>query len=1589
MPFDNLRDFKLSGPALPEPFVRLQLEDVLKKKKLLPAAKDVKAGWDIYRRHLRRLGEVGGSRRVKNHVLEPLVELLGYATIEQAQEVETREGPEDGGFVMKTANGSSLLRCWTAGVNTDLDAPTRRGRAFRFSLQNIALRVLWKQGERAGLITDGDELRLIIVNPSGRESFITFDLTRSGWRGAYTPPDSFRLFLALASPEGIAFIPDLTEQARLAQAEVTKTLRDQARNAITDFLQGVLQHYENKDVVSSFPIRYAKKHHRSGNIDYAEIADPAALANELWREGLVIVYRLLFILKLESSPDPARAFSFASTSLWRNTYSPNTALSSWVKVVLDERKDTGTLMEDGLRALFRLFVRGLKSSELHVSPLGGQLFGPDTTPLLDQLKWGEQSVALLLQHLLWTPETKKSPRMRVHYGYLDVEDLGRVYEALLEREPGIATERMCRLKRDKLEVVVPYAQGEAYRTATTKSKVEWVEEIPAGRFYLRVGLGRKSSGSYYTPDAFVKFLVQETLGPLSTERSPLADPHPAALLTIKVLDPAMGSGHFLVEACRFLGERLYEACRRCDELALALQAAADAKEEGKRIEDRAVLKELDQKLLDLSPDELRARADELYRRVEILPDPNDELLQYLPSRSVEGGETSGVSVWKARALCRRLVAVHCLYGVDKNPLAVELAKLVLWLESYSEGYPLTFLDHRLIQGDSLTGPFFKHLTTHPISGEPFDGLWSSRLEKALVERLDLGLREVGGLEASVGKDVADLDQKELAKQRLDALLLDLQRLAAAWSGAVMLGKDHAPDMDAVYEAAVDLIAGGNSLSDLYGAYPLLREIVETGREGVAYDLRFPEVFWRGGKLENRTGFDVVIGNPPWDKIRVEYKSIYSSFNPAILEADLHSEWSRVAERIQVENEEVGCMIAFHESEVGKYKNLIKRIYAAVGSGGDPDLYQMFVVRSLSVFHQRGSTGLITGGGVAKNPADTWLRLLLGKQASILRVFHFVNSAFAFPDLPPVVEFALLHLSRGFGSASQTIWMDLVSEHVLLEQKTPDQVAGLVPRSILLEWSGEETSAKDDEPSSVKAFLEQSCIKLGTEMHKSGLAHLSSNAPQDLVGEDLRQPSFSDSLQSRSLIPTYASLSFIAYDDLPLGGSGKRAKAIHSVVSGHEEKISRFIRSCRYFRLTLRDTCGSTKTNSRSVTAVVLRPGFITWNTCQIERTPEKRTNARMLSALATLNSFPVDYRVRQIVGVHVNPSILSKVAAPEIEGECISFLAHSALRLSCNHAGYEPLWREQLCYTPELEDTWREERPPFTWPVLEGDDARWKVRAAIDAVVAQAYGLTREQYEHILNSFSHKSYPAAKAMCLAAWDELHALGLDAFTKKHDPYHDIPLNEALPKPVINLPGLADLDGAEDDDIELADDDLFADDEDAEDQDAEEESRPTKKKPKPTPAKVVGVSNDWWVELIEVPAETLVRVTEPDLVEAAFDLGSEPEPAFGIRLLGDGRLQSGDPEKDTLVGLKTSDRTLGAKSLESIASTLHRAIGMEELPLDDRIEYRAGSRVHVVRVSKGGKVCAWKVPDGAWPKKYQDTIASLARALKAEAQKDRKE
>jgi len=222
-----------------------------------------------------------------------------------------------------------------------------------------------------------------------------------------------------------------------------------------------------------------------------------------------------------------------------------------------------------------------------------------------------------------------------------------------------------------------------------------------------------------------------------------------------------------------------------------------------------------------------------------------------------------------------------------------------------------------------------------------------------------------------------------------------------------------------------------------------------------------------------------------------------------------------------------------------------------------------------------------------------------------------------------------------------------------------------------------------------------------------------------------------------------------------------------------------LRAAKYYRLAFRDVASST--NERTSIFCLLSPPCIVGNTAPCEKRPELRATHKALFMMGILNSFSFDWIIRQKTTSHLNLFLLESCPLPTVKTEYIRFLSHSALRLSCNHSGYASLWKEQV------GETWREYRQAaFTWPVLVNEEARWEVKTAIDSIVADAYGLTRDQYEHILSSFSHSSYSRAPQLCLTKYDEVKGIGIGAFCKKHDPYWDIPLNEGLPLAIIEYP-----------------------------------------------------------------------------------------------------------------------------------------------------------------------------------------------------------
>jgi hypothetical protein len=1157
----DLSDCRFTGPALPLPF--LQSPDAPR------AAIGLDGAWDSLRARLR-------ATRGRMAVTMPVLQALGYDRPKRQTSVLTRDGREDGGWLATSSSGASL-RVWTPKSDVPFEHSGRDG------IRASALRVLAASGESTGLLLNGSALLLLLSDQARIDSFVLVDL--SLWRDAPVLPDSLRLLSGLMSAAALPRLPEILETARLHQARTTKSLRHQAKAAICGFINALPD--------------------RSG-LD----------AGALWHQTLILVYRLLFILKLESAPAEDVTFSFAATSLWRSTLSPNRALAPLVRRNLDQRHETGHMLESGLRLLFTAFQDGLTCPELCITPLGGALFSRNAMPVLESLSWGDRAVAVLLDNLIWTT-TADEQRARVHYGSLGVEELGSIYETLLEQEPAIADEPMRYEQIGKATVAVP-------TTADTAT-------ITLGQFFLQGGDGRKASGAFYTPPEFVRFMVRQTLAPMIAELSPVDDPHPARLLAMKIVDPAMGSGHFLVEACRYMADALLDASRSAD--ALGLQD-----------------------------------------RITALPDQDATLLAYLPSR--------GWSEDRAKAICRRMVAVHCLFGCDKNPLAVELAKVSLWLESYAEGLPLTFVDHRLVHGDALTGPFGAMLTTLPVTGGPLDPLLAAGVADRLTAAMAKGQHLVRDLGASIGRDLADIDGKERVKARLDSVLDPLRRLARAWAGAAMR-RDK--DADDIWLDLARYVAEN-------GAWPARTPpgadaLLDAGHDALPWDLTFPEA---------ANGFSVVLGNPPWDVVLPNTTDFVARYHPRVKATKTQAQRATLQNSI-LADETVTTAFDRYRETFDRLKRVVPRLYphqrvgsAAKASGGSLDLYRLFAERAHQLLAPDGAIGLLLPSSFHASEGAAGVRRLYLDQTAIECCLSFENRRRVF-DIDSRFKFAIVIARRpgptrtmqcGFylnriEDAARTIPYD----RDLLERTGGKHLTPLELRSIDDLRVAERMF---DHPARFGAWCANRHIQFGCDLHMT--ADAVCFQPAGHARLTLHEgKTFHQYTHQWTTAPRYSVDPAILRPAL--------ADAVTSE------------------RLCFRDIARAT--DDRTMIACMMPPGNVLGHTATVEKTPRTRSLDDALTLCAVLNSFSFDWLVRQKASTHLSLYMLDGLPMPSLSKADCRILADATRRLS-------------RAKSPQL-------------------------RAHVDAIVARAYGLSCDEYTHVLHSFGHRSWPDAIALCLDAY----------------------------------------------------------------------------------------------------------------------------------------------------------------------------------------------------------------------------------------------
>jgi hypothetical protein len=948
-------------------------------------------------RHAHR--ELRGSRqaRVTRRVLlDPLAELLGWR-VGEPEAIQTSLGEEGGSqplFLIGSARAAARVLAIPAEASLDLPP---EGLHRRFAPAHSLVRVLEQEGLTWGILLNAYELRVVRRNEGFVSSYLAFSLLdlAADVPGAR---DAWRLLWGLLRGEAWQPAPALLDEVvrlgREHQQEVGGILGSQVPAAVERLLQGALAHPANQETLAPF---------------LTSPANRRALLEHLHGGALNYLYRILFVLYAE-----ARGLLPLDMPAYRDGYALSGA-RGLVRRVMDRATDprvnpeaASGFYEFSLRALFRLLRDGADlGPEGRIPAYGGGLFHPHREadsefPELDDLRLGDQTVAHVLEAL--THVQTKRGKVTLSYRELDVEQLGSLYEGLLERTVDYVEQPLWRIRLDGDVVLVTDAQladlrkrrGEVGAAApepeeddaeddADESPSDEEEEagdepvstgkkkpirrldttpIPAGTVVLRPGLGRKQSGSYYTNRAFVEYLVRRAVDPLAEDK------RPEEILKLAVCDPAMGSGHFLVGACRRLAEHLLSAYR------------ARYAEEKVRAE---------------------AAGREPYVH-ELLVDAGI----HAEVARVWGNEPAEMSA------CRRLIAFYCLYGVDKNPLAVELARVSLWLATAASDHPLTFLNHRLLPGDSLLGitvddllrGFYRKKLKKALTGDdPPQGelpFYFTRVE--LDARLHISfsyLHEIERLETEQPGDFEDQQHAWFTMRQALAEFRDAHSLR--------IGRAFLEDTD----PAADPLLANRWMQEIQEQRHVSQETRTAAATAIAkgievrafcWELAFPELFFepepegQGIRRRERPGFDAMVGNPPWDRIEPKRKEFFSRYDPAIRDYQGQKLRRRIGE-IAPSGSEAAGLLADYESLLNSCAVLLTRggvfeHQVAEVNGektiGKPDLFKFFLERFYQLVRKGGRVSVLMPAGVYALEGVTGLRRLLFSQIRIEAVYSFEN-----------------------------------------------------------------------------------------------------------------------------------------------------------------------------------------------------------------------------------------------------------------------------------------------------------------------------------------------------------------------------------------------------------------------------------------------------------------------------------------------------------------------------------------------------------------------------------------------------------------------
>ncbi|MBF0408970.1 MAG: N-6 DNA methylase [Candidatus Riflebacteria bacterium] len=670
-------------------------------------------------------------------------------------------------------------------------------------------------------------------------------------------------------------------------------------------------------------------------------------ADIYFQQLLRLVYRFIFLFTLEERDLIHLADNSSEADLARRLYAEGYSFGRLRERLL---RKSGFDFHDDLWQCALIVIRGLAVGEprLALSPLGG-LFTSDKCPDIDFMKLRNCDFLEALRYLRWA----KTDRVFswIDYRNMGPEELGSVYESLLELVPKVDIAKS------------EFGFSGSFETASAS------------------GNARKTTGSFYTPDSLVRELIATALDPVIEMRISEKPEDPvSALKSISVIDPACGSGHFLLAAARRLAEKLANL----------------------RSEEGAV-----------KPEDYRHAL-----------------------REVTAGN---------------------IYGVDRNPMALELAKTALWLEGYEPGRALSFLDHHLICGDSLLGFTDVAKIRLGIPDEAFKALSGDDREicKKLVQLNRSGKKELdetlkndvlhvvqesgwedAGIKLRSIEDMSDsspaeITQKEKAwaEYRQNMETNNLKRAADLVTGAFLLEKS---------DASLEICFPTNHslMTELFGiaAREFHDQCVEAAQNAcrsakvLHWQLAFPQIFAKGG-------FDCVLGNPPWERIKLQEEEFFASRNSDIADAKNKAERAKriswLYQGILTRNLNPSFQVGFEACEAEKrlYSEFIsaRRIAEAVSifdhlksdeggrfpltGVGDVNTYAFFAEMISQITSKRGRAGFIVPTGIATDDSTKAFFAAISQDGRLVSLYDFENRQGLFPAVDSRMKFCLITLGK--------------------------------------------------------------------------------------------------------------------------------------------------------------------------------------------------------------------------------------------------------------------------------------------------------------------------------------------------------------------------------------------------------------------------------------------------------------------------------------------------------------------------------------------------------------------------------------------------